>query len=387
MMNRSVSTDLELDPGTYSVLMKVTAVRYPSKPTPEELVKQNCRARQDKLLQMGLAYDLAHAKGQTTETEQEKKIRTEREERKKVAARKKQREELRAKWYKQWLIGKKQKERVIRHKQKAEEHRRKKAEARKVAGLPDGNTKGDQTLVVNGTHAESKTEEPASGGAAEPKPTEPDATALSTASQAAESTAAALTESAEKPSGKDETTQAKIDKFNRELDSIPAVQINGDPSRPSEALEPRVSAADIPPSPAPNANANANATADMSDISSIPSFDSSIDTLLDLEPLDISPGTENRRAPQDPTIPDTAAPEDKDSENEEVANDPWNAVCVVGLRVYTKDKGVTVSVVRPKNIDEEEETPLDLDDPNKGVSGEVEVGGEGVEGVKQGIKS
>lgn len=42
--------------------------------------------------------------------------------------------------------------------------------------------------------------------------------------------------------------------------------------------------------------------------------------------------------------------------------DPWNAVCVVGLRVYSKDPQLILQVVRPVPEDDTE-APLDRDDP------------------------
>jgi hypothetical protein len=59
--------------------------------------------------------------------------------------------------------------------------------------------------------------------------------------------------------------------------------------------------------------------------------------------------------------------DDEQSELEdEFAADPWNAVCVVGLRVYSKDTEVSIEVVRPdhqKLTDEErKQKALDIDD-------------------------
>jgi hypothetical protein len=42
--------------------------------------------------------------------------------------------------------------------------------------------------------------------------------------------------------------------------------------------------------------------------------------------------------------------------------DPWNAVCVVGLRVYSKDQQLSLAVVRPVPEDDVE-AALDMDDP------------------------
>ena len=64
------------------------------------------------------------------------------------------------------------------------------------------------------------------------------------------------------------------------------------------------------------------------------------------------------------------APED-DEENAEFADDPWNAVCVVGLRVYSKDSDLSVEIVRPRQDEEDGDTPLDVDDASKGASAET----------------
>jgi len=71
-MNRSVSTELDLDPGTYYVLLKITAKRYSTDETPEDVIRRTCYTRREKLLSIGLSYDLAHAKGQFRELEREK---------------------------------------------------------------------------------------------------------------------------------------------------------------------------------------------------------------------------------------------------------------------------------------------------------------------------
>jgi hypothetical protein len=76
-MKRSVSTELDLEAGSYTVLLKIKATRF-AKKTPEEVIRETCAKRREKLLSIGLSYDLAHAKGQFREQEQEK-ARRERE--------------------------------------------------------------------------------------------------------------------------------------------------------------------------------------------------------------------------------------------------------------------------------------------------------------------
>jgi hypothetical protein len=70
-MNRSISTELDLEAGNYTVLLKIKATRFENQ-TPEEVIRATCNRRREKLLSIGLSYDLAHAKGQFREQEQEK---------------------------------------------------------------------------------------------------------------------------------------------------------------------------------------------------------------------------------------------------------------------------------------------------------------------------
>ncbi|KAF2117283.1 hypothetical protein BDV96DRAFT_490015 [Lophiotrema nucula] len=77
-MKRSVSTELDLEAGNYTVLLKIKATRLLDNPNAEEIIRQNCVKRREKLLAIGLSYDLSHAKGQFREQEKEKQ-RLERE--------------------------------------------------------------------------------------------------------------------------------------------------------------------------------------------------------------------------------------------------------------------------------------------------------------------
>ena len=73
-MARSVSTDIELEAGNYSVLMKITATRNTDSEHVEDVLPIYT-TRREKLIQMGLSYDLAHAKAVEVETEAERKDR------------------------------------------------------------------------------------------------------------------------------------------------------------------------------------------------------------------------------------------------------------------------------------------------------------------------
>jgi hypothetical protein len=70
-MKRSVSTELDLEAGNYTVLLKIKATRNSESPTPDEVIRKTCTKRREKLLSIGLSYDIAHAKGQFREQENE----------------------------------------------------------------------------------------------------------------------------------------------------------------------------------------------------------------------------------------------------------------------------------------------------------------------------
>ncbi|KFZ08899.1 hypothetical protein V501_05788 [Pseudogymnoascus sp. VKM F-4519 (FW-2642)] len=77
---RSVSAELFLEAGTYEIRMKVAASRNDKAHKVEDIVKGNWLDRREKLLQVGLSYDIAHAKGQLEyESEEEEEEVVEKE--------------------------------------------------------------------------------------------------------------------------------------------------------------------------------------------------------------------------------------------------------------------------------------------------------------------
>ena len=390
-MSRSVSTDLELDPGTYSVLMKITARRYQDDDTAEDIIRKNVKLRQNKLIQIGLAYDLAHAKGEIREAEAEKQKRQERELKSKAAEKKKQYAMRREDKLKDWQRGKREKAREKRHAKKREEYERKKAEKRRGPEPAEGSVAGDAAAVqtdqatipkaVDGTKAalgiEAEIEKQAAAGATEDKTGEPapDPASLpqpptqakideskptngaplesiaedskpTSGSQAEDTSVAPKNGDEEKDAVKsaETSTAQKSQQFEAALRSVPSVTVNGAPAPTSEAPPPSIA----PPSTlAPNDDYQYDSDA---------SFDSSIDSVLDF-PAAVDVFTEEELSATDGA-----------DDNAEFENDPWNAVCVVGLRVFFKDGTCSVETVRPR----QDEEPLDLDDASKGASGEVE---------------
>ena len=62
--SRSASNELHLEAGTYDVYLQISGKRFDSRPRIEDVVKNNWLSRREKLIQLGLSYDLAQALGQ-----------------------------------------------------------------------------------------------------------------------------------------------------------------------------------------------------------------------------------------------------------------------------------------------------------------------------------
>ncbi|KAL2148713.1 hypothetical protein VTH82DRAFT_1860 [Thermothelomyces myriococcoides] len=74
-MNRSCSVELDLEAGEYTVLVRIDAERFEGILPAEDVVRLNAKNRREKLLRIGLAYDLAHSKAKVVETAEEKAAR------------------------------------------------------------------------------------------------------------------------------------------------------------------------------------------------------------------------------------------------------------------------------------------------------------------------
>src|SRR6266516_4279835 len=153
-MRRSVSTELELEAGKYSVLLKIKAERNKKLPTIQDVVKKTCQAKQDKLLRIGLSYDLAHSKGGFIETPQERAIREAKEKKEKEAKRKKIRENLKSeKAKKKGHDRKMEKKQRIREQKEAERKRR--LQEREAARNADATADSISDASKNGTIPQS----------------------------------------------------------------------------------------------------------------------------------------------------------------------------------------------------------------------------------------
>ena len=426
-MNRSVSTELELDAGSYTVRIRITATRYQKRPTVEEVIRMNCKDRQEKLLQIGMSYDLAHAKGIIQETEEDKTRKAEREARDEAATKAKAKEEAKKRKYKDWLRNKKRIERIRREKERRDTHRKKKqgpkdgkpratenGEEPKVAVengdtarkddsslLDDDQRPGErvvsdnearreesQTNVADFVTAKDTTSSPSqslkvhpAGAPACDVNSDKDVPNLSNTpingkpetaekldSPGSEQSQGELAQDApivsDKSLNQDKMTQDNMESSNGDLtpkeSPLPAVRVNGEEMDKQALPTP-------PPSPS-----SLGPRSDASEAETIVTYVSSIDTDLDDRYFEAEFGDDEFRNGS-LVIAEGGPIGDDDNDLEEYSSDPWNAVCVVGLRLYTKVGQASVKVIRPSEDDErqeKEETPLDVDDPMRSMSDE-----------------
>lgn len=288
-MGRSVNAEINLDPGRYHVLMKITAFRHEDVDSTEEIVRQVASTRREKLVQVGLSYDLAHAKGLVGETDQEKQE----QQRFKATERRKLRDEIKKKMQKDWIRNQKLNARQGR------------MEARHGSRTPSGSSydpNPERDSVPSQILAEQPVEE-----------SPIDAASISS-----------------------ESTDRRVN------GSVPIIHVNG-----GQGLHARHASSGWrrgADSPRPSLDVRfATEALDPADLELLEGFE--FDSDLDMPPDEVD--VKNRPPSMDHNEPPV---------------DPWNAVCVVGLRVYSKDPMLTLQVVRPVPEDDTE-APLDRDDP------------------------
>ncbi|KAF2713281.1 cysteine proteinase [Pleomassaria siparia CBS 279.74] len=248
--NRSISAEVDLEPGKYEVLPKIVAQRSSKALEVHDVVRKLADRNPQKLRQIGMNYDIANAKGVIELTEEEKKKKETKAKEAKEAEEKEKTE------FEQW---KKEKKEQKEKEKKEQEEKEKKIKAKEEAEKEK--TEFEQWKKDKKEQEEKERKD-------DPKTVTSTETAVASA----------------KPG---QTTKDKVSTTtqNAAKDELP--QVGGNAEGPSSVY------GDAAPQPAANAPAPA----------------------------------ENKQ-------------------------NPWNAVCVLGLRVYSKDPEVSIKLVKPKNAEE-----------------------------------
>ncbi|KAF2472364.1 cysteine proteinase [Lindgomyces ingoldianus] len=151
-MKRSVSTELDLEAGNYTVLLKIKATRLPN-PTPEDVIRATCTTRREKLLSRGLSYDLAHAKGQFREQAKEKERREHEKKKERKKAEMKHAYEQRRKLRKKTKLREKKKAAKLAEKKPRSEFREVDRKLQDISGLGINVDEEDDTKPMHPTIA------------------------------------------------------------------------------------------------------------------------------------------------------------------------------------------------------------------------------------------
>jgi len=312
--NRSISAEVDLPVGTYEVLPKIEASRDADAPDVHEVVTKVAERNPQKLRQIGLNYDIANAKGlSVTDEERKEKGRK----KKQAAYKKKKKLEDEAKEkadFEAWKREEKAEYEAWKKEKSSQEAKEAKMENISKVESEDVQGKKEEVSTVDKT-AEPKDDPASPSTVADEAPKGKESVGeLSSEPETGngEKAAATKAEDVEESSDEEEAHNTLDDDVPLEgrLPTAPSSIADGPPSHQpvhgrypesAYARHPESVYGNVPPPPPPRG---------------------------------------------DRMLPDNAPK-------------PWNAVCVLGLRVYSQDPEVSIKLVKPK--DAEEGAILDVD--------------------------
>lgn len=353
LMDRSVSIELpSLSAGNYLVYISIIGERNTRLPSTEDVVKRECEGREEneKLAQVGQAYDLAHSKA-ASHLEKLSTVRKKADGKKASEARKKER---RKNWEKRQIgrgIAQKQKEKDEAKKAEGKRCKRAKAEA-KAKAEAEAKKSAEQEAEAKAKQAQPQPIDKAfqtdgkllnEGGS----PVDVDADNASTVTSTSSSTGSPHYTPQDSP----RSQIAKPSEDAREkIDMPPADQPRGVATSggPPPILAP---AHTSPPSIQIDGQKSLELKLHYCSCSTCkppPKVDesdgySSDSPVEDYEQLyDEDDANPTLRLAGSPAAATPAAEEDSEDED---TPDPWNAIAVVGFRVFSKDEDLELRVI------------------------------------------
>ncbi|KAF4336333.1 hypothetical protein FBEOM_9786 [Fusarium beomiforme] len=339
---RSVNCEVELEPGTYEVIPKIVAERYHWLPTVQKMVKRGADGNPQKLRQIGLQYDLAHAKGGIVDEDEALRKKREMEKKKKLKGKKKEQEkkqmaeamtrmeaamvQMRNEYNKCLVEKDTEKEKSKKDKERDEPTPEKKEEEEPTT-KDDAASKSDKAPPGFWPEDSSKSdlEVPNSGET----PVEPPRDSSSfDVSQ----------ETGEKKRGSADSSDLASKSSFAERRGLPTPANSPIPCRdqsPRHSRRTTMQSIDTNPVFTPPTEPTSE-----SDLSSSDSASESS------EPDDSSSSSDSD------TLPSSLFPRIKQKKKQ-----PWNAVCVIGLRVYAQHAGIKVSLADQRGDEATELVP------------------------------
>ncbi|KAI1325222.1 hypothetical protein F5Y16DRAFT_277502 [Xylariaceae sp. FL0255] len=369
LMRRAVSIEIpSMEPGNYSVFISVVAQRDTDVPSIEDVVKRECKKREenDKFAQVGYAYDLAHSKG-VAHLEHVAALRKKADHKKASTSRMQERRHL---WEKRHLNreilkkqNKKNNEKRDARRKVEDEKRKVKAEAAEAKAKAEAKLKAEVEAQLK-AEAEVKAKAEAEAKEAERKKIEAekpkDAAIQTDAPVSSEDKSSQTDEKAENADGpaassdhsskaidaeketkaessnendktcENESSEGSLTPKTEDTSILPSEEIEAEkkPEEQPEAKTEETKETAPPPPPAYSSDC-----------------DSSDSPVEDWELLYSS--DDMSKKPRMATAPaaTTTTTETVESDGESSLPDPWNAICIVGFRVYSKDKDLDMRVV------------------------------------------
>lgn len=347
LMDRSVSIELpSLSPGNYLVYISIIGERNTRLPSTEDVVERECEGREEneKLAQVGQAYDLAHSKA-ASHLEKLFTVRKKADGKKASEARKKER---RKNWEKRQIgraIAQKQKEKDEAKKAEGKRCKRAKAEA-KAKAEAEAKEAAEQEAQDKAKQAQPQPIDKAiqtDGGHQIVVDADNASTVTSTSSSTAtpqytpqDSPRSQIAKPSEDQREKIEMPPAEQSREAATSGGPPAIPAPAHASPPSiqidgqKSLELKLhycSCSTCKPPPKVDESDGYSSDSPVEDYEQLYDEDDANPTL---------------RLAGSPAAP-TATP-DEDSENENTP-DPWNAIAVVGFRVFSKDEDLELRVI------------------------------------------
>ncbi|KAI0964919.1 hypothetical protein F4678DRAFT_364547 [Xylaria arbuscula] len=324
LMSRSVSIEIpSMEPGNYSVFLSIVAERDTEMLSIEDIVKRECRKREenDKFAQVGYAYDLAHSKG-VTHLEHVASLRKKSDQKKASTSRQ---EERRKMWEKRHLNREITKKQSKKNQEKRDKRRAIEDVKRKAKEEAELAEKMEQQEVEEAERKKQEEEKPKDVAVQTDVPTRGEDKSSQTGSGETESSAGSDTSDSQPGTPESEKSEsAEKEESKEEKDSLSSDSTDAPQPTPPEPEVTQKKAA------APTYSSDC---------------DSSDSPVTDWELLYSSDDMSKKPRMATPQPAATTTAETVESDGESSLPDPWNAICIVGFRVYSKDKDLDLRVV------------------------------------------
>ena len=330
LTDRSVSIELpDMPAGEYSVYVKIVGERNTNARSVEEVVKRECQRRVEnaKLASVGYAYDLAHSKA-WDHMNKVAKVRRKLEQKKASGLRQKERRRL---WEKRHLNRDASRKQTEKNKEKKKQRRDAwEAEQKKKAEEEEAEEKAKKETEEAAEKAKKQTEEEAVAEKAgnEADTEESDSEDEDEDDEAVNVKAASHSTGSPQDTPKSEGSAVMVS--NEKKQDVP--EVSGGPPPAKEVAtkapedDPKLEAKE-PEKAAPKYDSDRD------------SSDSPVEEWDELYSSDDM--VRKPRIGAQPTPP----PKDTYDTEEENMPEPWNAICIVGIRVYSKDPDLELRTV------------------------------------------